>query len=418
MVLYEGSNQIKCQYADVGGTLLGSGGEGATVGLENADGTSGIQYYFLQPNLFPIQHGPLENHLAVLFTPGAAEPSFSASSMQVSPQMHPGETVTYTLVISNDASVPSSLTTLSDPIPLGANYVGGSAHVTGGGLLNIAKGKVGWQGTVVPSHPVTVIFNAILNAQSGSVINTATISDPAAAIPQVISATTPIQPSQGFGVGLPGYFYQDSQAPGVSFSWIPTTTNSSLLSITVGDHDDGYGSLPLGFAFPFFNHSYSTVQISTNGLVMFNNAGTTLDDNQPILTPGTVDNYASCFWDDQTAAPPGLGVWLEMFGSAPNRYAVITFELQDLAQPTAKPYLYQMILYENGGAIKCQYARMGGSVNGDGRSATIGVEGRFGTSGVQYFYNRSQPPIIGPVEDELAIVFKTFGRMYLPAIMR
>jgi uncharacterized repeat protein (TIGR01451 family) len=417
MIMYETSNQIKCQYEDVGGTLMGSGGIGATVGLENADGTSGIQYYYQIPYTIPAVHGPLENHLAILFAPGALAPSFSASSKQVSPQMHPGETVTYTLVISNNASIPSSLTALSDPIPAGATYVDGSAQAHGGGLLNITPGNVGWQGTVVPSNPVSVTFSVVLEAPFGPVSNTATIQDPAAFFPQEISAFTPVQPSQGFGVGLPSYFYQDSYTPGITYSWIPTTSASTPLSITVGDYDDGYGSLPLGFDFTFFDRSYANVQISTNGLVMFNDVGTTLQNNQPILTPGTVDNYASCFWDDQLASISGQGIWLETFGSAPNRYAVITFELRDFDQPMSQPYLYQMILYENNGAIQCQYAHMGGSINGDGRSATIGLEDRFGTSGVQYFTERAQPPMIGPVEDGLAIIFKTFGRIYLPAVL-
>lgn len=418
MILYEGSNQIKCQYNDVGGTLLGSGGGGATVGLENADGTSGIQYFFLQTLTLPEVNGPLENHLAVLFTPGTQVPVFTASTKLVSPQMHPGETLTYTLGIRNDAGVPSTISTLSDPIPAGMTYVPGSATVVGGGLLNATSTNVGWQGTVAAAHGITVTFNAVLNAPFGPVTNTATIDDPSAVFPIDRSAMTPVQPATGFGVGLPGYLYQDSYSPGVSFSWVPTTTNSIKLTITVGITNDAYGSLPLGFAFPFFDHSYSTVQISTNGLVSFNGAGSTQPLNQPIPTPGAVDNFATCFWDDQAVKSSGQGIWLETFGSAPDRYAVITFELQDVNQTSGNPYLYQMILYENGGAIKCQYKRMDVFVNGDGRSATIGLEDRFGTSGVQYFYNRMQPPLIGPVEDGLAIVFKRFARLYLPALMK
>lgn len=420
MILYEGSNRIQCQYADMEGSLMGSGGGGATVGLENADGTSGIQYFYLYlPTYkFPLAHGPLENHLAILFTPGAQVPVFTASSKLVSPQMHPGETVTYTVAITNNAGVPSSLSTLSDPIPAGTTYVPGSATVAGGGLLNATSTNVGWQGTVASAHVVTVTFNVVLNAPFGPITNTATIDDPFAVFPVERSALTPVQPAQGFGTGSPGYFYQDSYAPGVSYNWVPTTTNSTMLSITVGTNNDGYGSLPLGFAFPFFDRSYSSVQISTNGLVMFNDAGTVNYLNQPIPTPGIVDNYATCFWDDQAVKGAGQGIWLETFGSAPDRYAVITFVLTDTNPLAKEPYEYQMILYENDGAIKCQYANMSGSVNGDGRSATIGLEDRFGTSGVQYFYNRSQPPLIGPVEDGLAIVFKKFIRIYLPTIWK
>jgi uncharacterized repeat protein (TIGR01451 family) len=332
--------------------------------------------------------------------------------------MHPGETVAYTVGIQNDAAFPSTNSTLSDPIPAGTSYVPGSAQVVGGGLLNVTSTHVSWQGTVAASHFVTVTFDVVLNAPFGPITNTATIDDPSAVFPVEKSALTPIQPAMGFGVGSPGYFYRDSFAPGVTFSWVPTTTNSVLLTITQGTKDDGYGSYPLGFTFPFFDRGYSNILVSTNGLVMFNDGGSVQFDNQPILTPGTVDNYASCFWDDQNAANSGQGIWLETFGSAPNRYAVITFVLEDKNVPATAPYRYQMILYEHGGKIKCQYENMSGSISGDGRSATIGVEDRFGTSGVQYFYNRSQDPIIGPVEDQLAIEFNLFTKVFLPVVKK
>jgi len=92
--------------------------------------------------------------------------------------------------------------------------------------------------------------------------------------------------------------------------------------------------------------------------------------------------------------------------------------LTDTNPLTVEPYQYQMILFENDGAIKCQYAHMSGSVFGDGRSATIGIEDPYGASGVQYFYTRQQPPLIGPVEDGLAIEFKRYTRISLPVMMK
>jgi hypothetical protein len=219
-------------------------------------------------------------------------------------------------------------------------------------------------------------------------------------------------------VGSPSYQYQDSYAPGISYSWVPTTTASTKLAITQGNNNDGYGSLPLGFTFSFFDHTYNNVFASTNGLVMFNQAGSIQFNNQAIPTPGTVDNYATCFWDDQIINSTAQGIWSETFGVAPNRYTVITFVLQDADPNAVLPYRYQMILYENGGWIKCQYEDMGGSINGDGSSATIGLEGRYGLSGVQYFYNRQSAPLIGPIEDGLAVEFHKLTTILLPILRR
>jgi uncharacterized repeat protein (TIGR01451 family) len=417
MILYENSNQIKCQYAEMSGSIEGSGGTGATVGLENLDGTSGIQYYYQIQNLPPIP-GPLEDNLAVLFAPHQQVPVFTASSKSVSENMHPGETASYTIVVANDAAVPSSITTLSDPIPAGTSYVPGSAHVVGGGLLNATSSAVNWQGTIPAFSNATITFDVNLTAPTGLITNTATIDDPSAILQVSISALTPVQPVSGFGVGMPGYAYHDSFSPNVSYSFVPVSPSSTKLAITQGDNDNGFGSVPLGFTFSFFDRPYSTVLVNTNGLVMFNQAGSGALDNQPIPTPGLVDNYATCFWDDQKILDSSQGIWYELFGSAPNRYMVITFILQDANETVPNPYLYQMILYENRGKIKCQYAHMQNNINGDGRSATIGLEDRYGVSGVQYFFNRQNPPIIGPVEDNFAIEFEKFYQNFLPVLRR
>jgi uncharacterized repeat protein (TIGR01451 family) len=417
MILYEGSNQIKCQYADMSGPLVASGGAGATVGLENADGTSGIPYFYQVPFKSQI-HGPLENNLAILFTPGSQVPVLTASTKSVSKNMHPSQTVTYTVGVYNNSAAPSSISTLSDPIPAGTTYVPGSAQVVGGGLLDANSSHVNWQGTLAPSYHVTVTYNAELSAPFGLITNTATIDDPQAVVPAVKTALTPIQPVKSFGVGLPLYAYRDSFAPGVSYSWIPTTTASTKMAVTQGDNDDGYGSVPLGFTFSFFDRPYTTTLVSTNGLVMFNYGGSADYKNEPIPTPGTVDNYASCFWDDQIITDTvKQGIWSETFGSAPNRYTVITFVLQDMNQKVTQPFRYQMILYE-GGRIKCQYKQMSTSVYGDGRSATIGLEDRYGVKGVQYFTDRLQAPFIGPVEDGLAIEFDRVSAIFAPVLRR
>jgi len=175
--------------------------------------------------------------------------------------------------------------------------------------------------------------------------------------------------------------------------------------------------VPLGFNFPFFNRVYSSTFVSTNGLVMFNGIGSTANFGQPIPTPGRVDNFASCFWADQIIGVlPGEGFWYETFGSQPNRYTVITFILEDITASSV-PYHYQMILFENGD-IKCQYQDMLGVPAGTGQFATIGVEGRFGNSGVQYYSGPENNPVAGPVEDKLAILFAPLKMTFLPVIRR
>jgi hypothetical protein len=261
-----------------------------------------------------------------------------------------------------------------------------------------------------------------LAALSGDVINTMTITDPLATKMTTKATTTVIQPYSGLGSAGSGvrYFYRDSYAPdgNVTYGWVPTTGASSKLTL-LPDNDDGYNIMPISFTFRFDGRVYTEAVVSANGLVMFNaGIGSSAFDNQPIPTPGTVDSYATCFWDDQQAANASQGIWYETFGSAPNRFTAITFVLNDTTGPATKPYLYQMILYEGSNRIKCQYNDMGGSTNGDGRHATIGLENRWGDGGVQYFYGPDNYPFYGPIENSLAIQFESAKTIYLPLAMK
>jgi uncharacterized repeat protein (TIGR01451 family) len=414
MILFEGNNRIKCQYAHVPESDALSGGRRSTIGLETLDGTSGLEYYF-DPDI-PGNIGPLEDRLALLFVPGGLTPAFTASRKWVTPGMHPGNAVTYTIAITNNSVTPGGATTLVDPIPAGTTYVPGSAQVQGGGVVNGNNSTVNWSGSIAAGQTVTITF-AVTLPGSGLITNTATINDAQAVGPISRQAVTPVQPATGQGVGPRPYIYRDSYAPGISYTWVPTTGASSMMAINVGDLDNGYGDVPLGFVFRFDGRDYTHAFASTDGLVMFNDLGDNINQNFPIPSLGVVDNFATCFWDDQKIANLGPeGIWYETFGNAPNRTTVITIVLEDGIVPGA-PHQYQMILAETGGVIKCQYANADG-VGGDGSSATIGLEGRYGNTGIQYFTERNTPPHIGPVESGLAIVFRPAVQLFLPLLER
>src|SRR5207249_1935381 len=137
--------------------------------------------------------------------------------------------------------------------------------------------------------------------------------------------------------------------------------------------------------FMFYGRSYNKLNVSTNGLVMFNTTGSDEYLNQPILAPNIVGNDAACFWRDQAVRING-GVWIETTGSAPNRKTAITFALTDVLNTTSGPYLYQLILFEGSNRLTCQFQQMSVFERGDGRASTIGIRNLLGDGGVQYFY--------------------------------
>lgn len=327
-------------------------------------------------------------------------PNYSTSTKVVSPNVHPGQRATYTVTLINSGLVAGTSTTLSDPIPAGAAYVDGSAQVAGGGTLTATASSIDWSGSVAPSGRVTVTFQVTLTAQSGSVVNTATINDPLLLAPVVKSATTAIQPPIG-GPDAGGYTYKDSYAVGgPTFTWVFTTGASTQIPSFTGGNDDGYAQIPLGFDFRFYTGVYSQAFAATNGFLRFG-TGSSEFSNVAIPNSSAPNNFAACLWDDQQILG-GQGIWYETFGVAPNRYTVVTWHIQDYNSGTLlTPYDYQMILYEGTNQIVCQYLAMTSVTVGDGREATIGIENATGTTGVQYSADKNP----GPIENNLAIRF-------------
>ena len=414
-IFYETNNRVACQYLDMGGTISGTGSI-ATAGLEGPDGTAGIQYW----DSFDTDYltvGPFESGLVVLYTPDAsAHAVFANSDVQVSAGQHPGEVITYSAHLRNSGPALSAVTAFSDIIPSGALYVPSSATVVGGGVLSANASSVSWAGPVASGGAVTITFRVTLSALSGTVVNNATINSAAVVSPTNLSVSTQIQPYRAPALALAPYRYRDSYAPnGPTFAWQAPSGSAVQLFPLVSD-DSISGPIPLNFNFAFYGQTYTQVVVSTNGLVMFNRAGATDSVNAPIPVQNYVNNFATCFWDNQVTYSGG-GVWFETQGTAGNRTAIITFQTYQTIFPLDPPLIYQMILSENGNRIKCQYQQMNGAPYGDGSFATVGIQNIRSDDGLQYSYGfqGTQP---GPIENRLAIEFIPLSQLYLPLIQR
>jgi uncharacterized repeat protein (TIGR01451 family) len=99
------------------------------------------------------------------------------------PAAHPGETLRYTIVISN-GSVSPTLATMHDALPGALVYLSGTLAATDGRYAATGQ-TITWTGTLSPAEAVTVTFSAALSRQvrSGDLIsNTAVISSSGAAV--------------------------------------------------------------------------------------------------------------------------------------------------------------------------------------------------------------------------------------------
>lgn len=179
------------------------------------------------------------------------------------------------------------------------------------------------------------------------------------------------------GAGGPdsfGYRWTDSdQAGGPAYSWVDITTVGTPLVLT-GD-DALSAAVPLGFNFPFYGNTFSSVKMCTNGFLTFTDTGTPYSNSALPSTSGA-QNMLAPFWDDLN------------FGTVQRVYTYFDgarFIISYVAVPhysAGGPYTFQVLLYPSG-EIRFQYQTMASPVDG----ATIGIQNASETVGLTTAYN-------------------------------
>ena len=198
------------------------------------------------------------------------------------------------------------------------------------------------------------------------------------------------------GVGGPdqfGYSWIDSDQPGGPvYSWVDIAGVGT--AVTMVD-DTAVGPIPIGFDFPFYENSYPSLYIGSNGNLMFGSGSKVrLNTNLP---NGTVpNNQLAIWWDDLD--PVHAGAVYYYYDAANERFIVSYVGVPNYASPSGTGSLtFEAILYKNG-RMTLQYGTMDPGADVDGLSgATAGLENATGTDGVAVVYN-------GPyMHNELAI---------------
>ncbi|HEY6572887.1 MAG TPA: choice-of-anchor D domain-containing protein, partial [Candidatus Eisenbacteria bacterium] len=202
-------------------------------------------------------------------------------------------------------------------------------------------------------------------------------------------------PRQGvLGTGGPdifGYTWRDSDdAGGPSFDWVDITGIGTPLSLT-GDDATTTG-VPIGFAFPFYNGTFSTVNVCTNGWLSFTSTLTALTNNPlPNSGSGVPENLLAAFWDDLN---PGATQRVYTYRDG-TRFIVSYVGVPRYS--TGELYTFQVILYPTG-RIVYQYLSMQGTRLNE---ATIGIQNATRDDGLTVVHNAAY------MHDNLAIEFRT-----------
>ncbi|MBN1248125.1 MAG: PQQ-dependent sugar dehydrogenase, partial [Anaerolineae bacterium] len=93
------------------------------------------------------------------------------------PAADPGETIPYTIAIVNEGRAVPGTVTLTDVVPAGLGYVGGSLVATSGTTDDSQAPQLAWEGTIGERETVTVTYQVQATGDvTGSLVNRASLS--------------------------------------------------------------------------------------------------------------------------------------------------------------------------------------------------------------------------------------------------
>ncbi|MGE5174847.1 MAG: S8 family serine peptidase [Hyphomicrobiales bacterium] len=175
------------------------------------------------------------------------------------------------------------------------------------------------------------------------------------------------------------------QRGGPVFDWVEIKDVGTPVALS--ELDETTDPLPIGFAFPFYGKTFTTLRVCTHGWISFT-SGSTAFQNQPLPADETPENLIAPFWDDLNFAQARRAyVW--------NDGTRLIVEYDHVPRRvTGGPYTFEAILYPSG-AIVFQYLQMGAPLN----SATIGLQNANRTDGLTVAFNADY------VHDRMAIRF-------------
>jgi hypothetical protein len=141
--------------------------------------------------------------------------------------------------------------------------------------------------------------------------------------------------------------------------------------------DDAAVSIPIGFTFPLYNTTQTSVFISSNGLLAFGTANSGFTNADLTTTP--TQAVISPFWDDLHTGGglPGSNVFFQLSGEGPNQHLTIQWnQIRFFSGGAAGDTItFQAQLFADG-RIQLNYPDVvSGTAGGnDGASATAGIK--------------------------------------------
>ena len=133
------------------------------------------------------------------------------------------------------------------------------------------------------------------------------------------------------------------------------------------------GPIDIGFTFNFYGTNYTTADINTNGVLMFNEQNSAYSNNT--LPTNTYGPSIMAFWDDLiTDNYSAKSIYYKTVGSPGSRKFIVQWTNMSFCCSVGVPMgTFQAILYEGSNKIQLQYRDLVDNSRAHGDSATIGL---------------------------------------------
>ncbi|MBL0061736.1 MAG: carboxypeptidase regulatory-like domain-containing protein [bacterium] len=178
----------------------------------------------------------------------------------------------------------------------------------------------------------------------------------------------------------PGHNLDDYQWEETDFEWIDISGTGTPAGIT--SDDQNVGPFDLGFSFSFYDQTYTSVRMCSNGWASFTSTSAAYFEG---AIPSTVEpnNAVYCFWDDMY--PPTGGQFFYFSDVANQRFIMSWINVPHIGS-TTELYTYQIVLYANGNIrYNYQLVASGGTYNNG--TCTVGIENAGGTQALQVCFD-------------------------------
>lgn len=203
--------------------------------------------------------------------------------------------------------------------------------------------------------------------------------------PVAVRYTPPQTPARCAGVQDPFYICKDI---GYLFENIAATGTPLVLA------DDEVATITPGFPFYFYDTSYTTLFVSSNGLLKVDNGDG--DDGccagQTLPNPAAPNGGIIAGWWDDLDPSEGGTVHYQVVGTAPLRRLIVQFTDVEHVEG-GDPVTFQFQVYEDSNIVEVHYQ----SVPSDGSLHAAGIENQGGSSGLQYYLDTASLPAYSAV---------------------